>query len=145
MEGAGADLSEASRIITMSLTRVLGRAERVSRRGHRAWVGAGGCDNCAPVRRRGADLSGAGRIITMSLTRVFGVRCTVEGMRATLFLLTVAGLFAADWPQFRGPGAAGIADGVRFPERWSETENVAWKTAIPGVDRKSTRLNSSHT
>jgi len=54
-------------------------------------------------------------------------------MRASLLLLAISTLFGADWPQFRGPGAAGIADGVRFPERWSETENVAWKTAIPGV------------
>lgn len=54
-------------------------------------------------------------------------------MRASLLFLTAVGLLAADWPQFRGPGAAGIADGVRFPECWSETENVTWKTAIPGV------------
>jgi outer membrane protein assembly factor BamB len=38
---------------------------------------------------------------------------------------------ADDWPQFRGPGARGVGDG-RPPVRWSATENVAWKTAIPG-------------
>lgn len=37
-----------------------------------------------------------------------------------------------NWPQFRGPGARGVADGASFPERWSATENVAWKTDIPG-------------
>jgi len=43
-------------------------------------------------------------------------------------------LFAAEsWTQFRGPGAAGLADDSRFPESWSETENVAWKTPIPGM------------
>src|SRR2546427_1822130 len=41
-------------------------------------------------------------------------------------------LAAADaWPQFRGP-AAGTADDKELPETWSATENVAWKTDIPG-------------
>ncbi len=41
---------------------------------------------------------------------------------------------AADdnWPQFRGPGARGGAANPNLPDRWSDTENVAWKTAIPG-------------
>jgi len=38
----------------------------------------------------------------------------------------------ADWPQFRGPGSRGIADHPGLPDRWSETENVVWKQAIPG-------------
>jgi outer membrane protein assembly factor BamB len=38
-----------------------------------------------------------------------------------------------NWPQFRGPGARGIAaPGARLPEEWSATSNVAWKAAIPG-------------
>ncbi len=36
------------------------------------------------------------------------------------------------WPQFRGPGSRGVADHPGLPERWSETENVIWKQAIPG-------------
>ena len=39
---------------------------------------------------------------------------------------------AEQWPQFRGPGSAGVADGAGLPEKWSTTENVAWKTVIPG-------------
>lgn len=38
----------------------------------------------------------------------------------------------AGWSGFRGPGARGVADTSAFPERWSATENVAWKTDIPG-------------
>jgi outer membrane protein assembly factor BamB len=37
-----------------------------------------------------------------------------------------------NWPQFRGPGARGVADGATFPERWSATENIRWKTDLPG-------------
>jgi outer membrane protein assembly factor BamB len=36
------------------------------------------------------------------------------------------------WPQFRGPGARGVSENPRLPLSWSSTENVAWKTAIPG-------------
>jgi len=39
---------------------------------------------------------------------------------------------ATDWPQFRGPGAGGVADGSTLPLRWSTTDNVAWSTEIPG-------------
>ncbi|HWX23172.1 MAG TPA: PQQ-binding-like beta-propeller repeat protein [Candidatus Binatia bacterium] len=38
----------------------------------------------------------------------------------------------ANWPQFRGVGARGVAADARLPEHWSATENVAWKTEVPG-------------
>jgi outer membrane protein assembly factor BamB len=59
-------------------------------------------------------------------------------MRTTLLLLattccTLAATAAGDsWPQFRGPRGDGHAEGTGFPVRWSETENVRWKVAIPG-------------
>ncbi len=37
-----------------------------------------------------------------------------------------------NWPQFRGPRGAGHADVAGLPIRWSETENVRWKTRIHG-------------
>src|SRR5437870_8748945 len=70
-----------------------------------------------------------------------------------------------DWPQWRGPLAAGVAPFADPPVHWSETNNVRWKFPLPGKghsspvvfgdrifvtaavpvgDRKSTRLNSSH-
>ena len=44
---------------------------------------------------------------------------------------------AADWHQFRGPRGQGHADAHDLPTRWSETENVAWKVAIPGKGHSS--------
>ncbi len=39
--------------------------------------------------------------------------------------------FAGDnWPQYRGPNGDGISDAKNLVTRWSETENVRWKTAI---------------
>ncbi len=37
------------------------------------------------------------------------------------------------WPTWRGPSGAGIATGATPPVRWSDTQNVRWKTAVPGL------------
>lgn len=39
---------------------------------------------------------------------------------------------AENWPQFRGPTGQGLSTETGLPVKWSETENVRWKTAIPG-------------
>lgn len=36
------------------------------------------------------------------------------------------------WPQWRGPLATGEAPRAEPPLRWSETENIRWKVALPG-------------
>jgi|GEM_PF-4342188 len=36
------------------------------------------------------------------------------------------------WPRLRGPTGQGTALESNFPLRWSETENIVWKTEIPG-------------
>lgn len=42
-------------------------------------------------------------------------------------------LGAENWPHWRGPTATGVSAEVRLPERWSDSENVAWKTTIRGA------------
>ena len=48
---------------------------------------------------------------------------------------------SANWPQFRGLAARGIADGQNPPLNWNGTEeaseNVVWKTSIPGLGNSS--------
>jgi len=47
--------------------------------------------------------------------------------------LAASGISAEEiWPEFRGPTGDGHADSTGLPVTWSETENVAWTTAIPG-------------
>jgi len=38
----------------------------------------------------------------------------------------------SNWPQFRGPNASGVSINTNLPDKWSATENVAWKTDLPG-------------
>jgi outer membrane protein assembly factor BamB len=40
---------------------------------------------------------------------------------------------ASDWPQWRGPRASGVSDEKNLPERWSATENIAWKAPLAGA------------
>ena len=39
---------------------------------------------------------------------------------------------SADWPQWRGPEANGVAADASPPTEWSETKNVRWKVEVPG-------------
>jgi outer membrane protein assembly factor BamB len=45
----------------------------------------------------------------------------------------VARLDAQNWPQWRGPAASGVSSEARLPERWSDTDNVAWKSKLRGL------------
>lgn len=49
---------------------------------------------------------------------------------------TPAGVAEDNWPQWRGPGGLGIAEGT-YVDTWSATENIAWKTEIPGRGHSS--------
>ena len=49
---------------------------------------------------------------------------------ATVLLIPALGLGGETWPEFRGPSGDGHSDAVGLPLRWSETENVKWKTPI---------------
>jgi outer membrane protein assembly factor BamB len=44
---------------------------------------------------------------------------------------------AGDWPQWRGPRGDGVSDDRHVPVRWSQTENISWKVAIPGKGHSS--------
>jgi outer membrane protein assembly factor BamB len=60
-------------------------------------------------------------------------RACVTTILAAMTAAMTATVTAADWPQFRGPGGCGHAGVTGLPLRWSETENVAWKTPLEGL------------
>jgi outer membrane protein assembly factor BamB len=39
---------------------------------------------------------------------------------------------ADNWGHWRGPTGNGVAPNANPPTQWSETENIKWKTAVPG-------------
>ena len=58
---------------------------------------------------------------------------------ALLFTLgSLAPVHAAEnWPQWRGPNAAGIAGEGNYPVEFSGDEGVVWKVDVPGVGSSS--------
>ena len=44
---------------------------------------------------------------------------------------------AGDWVQFRGPGGLGTSTAKGLPVKWSSTENIVWKTKLPGPGSSS--------
>jgi len=63
--------------------------------------------------------------------------------RACAMLIAALGMATAaahgdDWPQFRGPGGAGVAPASsRPPTKWNSKTNIAWKTPLPGPGSSS--------
>lgn len=47
------------------------------------------------------------------------------------------------WSRFRGPNGTGISDDTNVPDTWSESQNLAWKTKLPGSGASSPVLTSS--
>jgi outer membrane protein assembly factor BamB len=45
--------------------------------------------------------------------------------------------FSADWPQFRGPDAAGRSRDTGLPTVWDTDTNIVWRTALPGPGASS--------
>lgn len=61
----------------------------------------------------------------MNVKRSLGFTC--------LLLCQTAFVWSNDWPQFRGPGGQGHAEGVEVPLRWGPNdEEISWKVAIAG-------------
>lgn len=72
------------------------------------------------------------RMPTRILRILFAAASLVVGVAAQRQAVT-------SWPQFRGPDAAGVADGQQLPDAWDATTgtNLRWKAAIPGLAHSS--------
>jgi len=55
------------------------------------------------------------------------------GLSSLLVLLSLAASpLSADWPQWRGPALDGSSPEKPLPAAWSATDNLVWRTALPG-------------
>src|SRR5688500_8449883 len=52
---------------------------------------------------------------------------------ALFVLIGLTQVRAENWPQWRGPASTGVSTENGLPERWSDTENVAWKAPVRGL------------
>jgi outer membrane protein assembly factor BamB len=56
---------------------------------------------------------------------------------AALILISSLSLFSENWPGWRGSTGDGISTEKGIPVKWTATENIAWKTPIPGKGHAS--------
>lgn len=62
-----------------------------------------------------------------------------------LFMLPASLVLAAEWPEWRGPGQQGQAPAASgLPLSWSESENVVWKTPLPGRGHSTPVIDGNH-
>src|SRR5579872_2694356 len=61
---------------------------------------------------------------------MLAIRTTASAIVLLFSSLAIAQ--ADSWPQFRGPDGQGNSSATDLPVTWSATENVAWKTPLPG-------------
>ncbi len=54
-----------------------------------------------------------------------------------IFVLGSVAAAAESWMQFRGPGGQGVSTEKGLPTKWSSSENIAWKTELPGAGTSS--------
>ena len=52
-------------------------------------------------------------------------------MKLWILPLLAAGLWAGNWPQWRGPDLNGISKETNLPVRWTTEENITWKLPMP--------------
>ena len=55
----------------------------------------------------------------------------------TVSMVVQTGAAMNYWPHWRGPSMQGIVHGKGYPDKWSDTENVLWKVAVPGRGHSS--------
>jgi outer membrane protein assembly factor BamB len=65
-------------------------------------------------------------------------RTTRNSLILTMALMATSSSFAADWSQFRGPDGLGVSlEQKAPPTKWSSSDNLAWKVALPGPGASS--------
>jgi outer membrane protein assembly factor BamB len=61
----------------------------------------------------------------------------VSGQEAAVRMIADEGEGAKFWPRWRGPSGQGLVTGTGYPDTWSSTQGVLWKTPVPGTGNSS--------
>ena len=61
----------------------------------------------------------------------------IAGQAPAVQMVADEGEGAHFWPRWRGPSGQGLVSGTGYPDTWSATENVLWRTPVPGSGNSS--------
>jgi outer membrane protein assembly factor BamB len=81
---------------------------------------------------------------TIVLAVIVAAGSMLVAAREPVTLITVDGEGAKYWPRWRGPSGQGHVTGTAYPDTWSDTTNVLWKTAVPGRGHSSPIVWKDH-
>src|SRR3954471_1750888 len=76
--------------------------------------------------------------------KTFSFSAAVLACALTLTILADPAEARRNWPQWRGPLASGVAPEADPPLEWSESKNVKWKIAVPGIGSSTPTVWGNH-
>src|SRR5918996_1670356 len=68
----------------------------------------------------------------------------VAGQEPAVRMVADEGEGAKYWPRWRGPSGQGVVTGTGYVDTWSPTQNVLWKTPVPGRGNSSPVVWGDH-
>ena len=77
------------------------------------------------------------RAVMAALLMVVALTAALFGTPGDVRMLEVVGEGAKYWPRWRGPSGQGDVPAGQYVDRWSPTQNVAWKVTVPGRGNSS--------
>jgi outer membrane protein assembly factor BamB len=76
-------------------------------------------------------------IVLATLTALILGQTKTPSQDAAVRMIPVEGEGAKYWSRWRGPSGQGLVTGSGYPDKWSATQNVVWKTPVPGNGNSS--------
>ena len=76
-------------------------------------------------------------LLTGSLIAFCFIGVTESRQTDSIYMIPVEGEGAQYWSRWRGPSGQGVAADAGYPDTWSETDNVMWRTRVPGTGNSS--------
>jgi outer membrane protein assembly factor BamB len=64
-------------------------------------------------------------------------RARIDAQEQAVRMIADEGEGAKYWPRWRGPSGQGLVSGSGYLDTWSATQNVRWKTPVPGAGNSS--------
>jgi outer membrane protein assembly factor BamB len=83
-------------------------------------------------------LGGGGPSLSLTVSGLADERPTKTGnAKKTSLASSQLATKTSEWTRFRGPSGMGTSDAKGLPLNWSTTENIVWKTELPGPGASS--------
>ena len=79
----------------------------------------------------------ASAVIALAVPRFVVLTAQEPAASGGVRMVADEGEAARYWARWRGPSGQGLVSGAGYPDRWSATENILWKTSVPGAGNSS--------